>query len=108
MRMRSFLIICLLSIAGFAHAQVDTVLNRYREYLFRTAQFPKQGDVKQWMDSLDAQGQWPDVNYLDEERADWKVARHLKRIDEMALVWAYPKSPYYHDNAVLQKAFVAL
>lgn len=87
---------------------MDTVLNRYREYLFRTAQLPKEGEVKQWMGSLDTNGQWPDVNYLDKEPADWKVARHLKRIGELALVWAYPRSPYYRDNAVLQKTFAAL
>lgn len=106
--MRLFIIICLLSICASAYSQVDTVLNRYREYLFRTASHPKAGEVKQWVDSLDGRGQWPDVNYLDEERADWKVARHLKRIGEMALAWAYPESPYYHDNTVLQKTFVAL
>lgn len=106
MRMKLVTIICLLSIS--CSAQVDTVLNRYREYLLRTAQRPKAGEVQQWMDSLDAQGQWPDVNYLDKEPADWKVARHLKRISEMALAWAYPESPYYRDNTVLQKTFVAL
>jgi chondroitin AC lyase len=108
MCMRLFIIICLLSTLSPAQAQVDTVLNRYSEYLFRTSQPPKEGMVRQWMDSLDAQGQWPDVSYHDREPADWKVARHLKRIQELSMAWANPQSAYHHNQELLQKINLAL
>jgi chondroitin AC lyase len=90
-----------------AQGQMDTLLNRYREYLFRT--IPLQPEVAQkWADGLNAQGQWPDINYNDKELAGWKVGGHLVRIRDMVLSWASVQSSQYHNEYIWRKINEAL
>lgn len=83
-----------------AQHEADTVISRYRQYLFRTVH-PAPADIATWISSLHEQ-QWADINYLDTERANWQTSRHLERIRQLAIAWQSPGSPYYHDNAVKQ------
>ncbi|TZF83229.1 chondroitin AC lyase [Pedobacter sp. BS3] len=90
-----------------AQAQTDTLLNRYREYLFRTSPLQTES-VKTWIATLNPAGQWPDIDYKDKEPAGWKPSQHLLRIREIALVWANPQSPDYHNGHLLNKITIAL
>src|SRR5690606_33946004 len=90
-----------------AQVQPDTLINRYREYLFRTNS-PQVETALQWAGSLNAQGQWPDINYKDKEPAAWKIPQHLRRIKEMALAWSYLKSSVYHQEKLFQQINRAL
>jgi chondroitin AC lyase len=103
----SFLILLQLCLVFVTRAQTDTILNRYQAYLFRTAslQFKSAGS---WAAPLNAQGQWPDINYEDRELAGWKVSNHLMRVKEMAQLWATPGAAQYHDKQVLEKINTAL
>jgi chondroitin AC lyase len=88
-------------------SQTDTILNRYREYLFRTMSL-QTATGGNWEQPLNAQGQWPDINYEDREPAAWKVSRHLERIKDMAMAWAYRPSLHYHEQAIKAKIDAAL
>lgn len=89
-----------LHLNAYTQQQPDTILSRYRDYLFHTV---PPGDVMQWAGSLKADGQWPDIDYASQQRANWEVSQHLRRVRDMVLAWANPASEYYH-NTVLWKA----
>jgi chondroitin AC lyase len=90
-----------------AQAQMDTILNRYRQYLFIT-NVPNEKEVINRVETLNPQGQWPDIDYNDKEPAKWKVSQHLKRLRDMAIVWANPKSLHFQDKLILKKINLAL
>lgn len=100
-------IICQIGIFFSAQAQMDTVVSRYREYLFRTHQ-PQPDVVDHWATSLNTRGQWTDIDYEDKERADWKVLWHLKRARMLTMAWSYPQSQFYHDKNLKKKIDAAL
>ena len=100
------MIICLLVVLSPARAQTDTILNRYKQYLLNTVE--PEGDMKQLTVSLNAKHQWNDINYNDTERANWQLLNHLKRIRDLALVWADPHSSFYNSEATWKTIDAAL
>jgi chondroitin AC lyase len=86
-------------------AQMDTIINRYREYLFRTTPVQETGN---WSTPLNIQGQWPDIDYQDREPANWKISKHLERIRDMAMAFANAKSIHYHERSLKEKIDAAL
>lgn len=90
-----------------AHAQVDTVINRYRDYLLRTVHV-QPNQITHWVETISSNGQWPDINYKDETRADWQLWAHLKRLDTLSIVWSDQASIYYHDDAIWRVINLAL
>ncbi|GEP96599.1 polysaccharide lyase family 8 super-sandwich domain-containing protein [Chitinophaga cymbidii] len=87
-----------------AHGQADTLLNRYKAYLLRTEPLLETS----WAATLNANGQWPDINYENKDLAGWKISSHLVRIRQMALDWAHPASPSYHDQKLWRQINSAL
>jgi chondroitin AC lyase len=90
--------VALLFLYSGANAQADAILSRYKQYLLKTIK--PEGDVKQFMTSLNAGGQWPDINYQDTEKANWKNLVHLKRLRDLALVWESPGSTWFQNPQV--------
>ncbi|WP_205509826.1 polysaccharide lyase family 8 super-sandwich domain-containing protein [Longitalea arenae] len=90
-----------------AEAQTDTILERYKAYLFRTAAL-QMSSGNGWSAPLNAQGQWPDINYEDREPAAWKVSLHLQRVKEMAQRWAMPTAAQFHNQQLWEKINTAL
>jgi chondroitin AC lyase len=90
-----------------AHAQLDTIVNRYEQYLLRTDS-PQAAVAQGWAASLNRAAQWPDLNYQDKELSGWKVTLHLARVRDMALAWAHPASPVRHNAQLWQKLNAAL
>ena len=88
-----------------AEAQKDTIINRYREYLFRSEAV---GNIEQWATSLNENHQWADINYEDVEPSNWKVSKHLLRVRALSLAWANPRSSYYHNEALWKTISQAL
>lgn len=88
------LILCLLCYLS-GRSQIDSILDRYRENLFKTE---KPSDIHALITSLSDQGTWADIDYGNADRADWKTLTHLKRVQDMALSWSNPKSTWYHQN----------
>jgi chondroitin AC lyase len=85
-----------------ANAQADTILNRYKQYLLESVK--PEGDMQQLMRTIQVNGQWPDINYADTEKANWKNLIHLKRVRDLALAWEKPGSSWF-QNPVVWKAF---
>lgn len=80
------------------NAQADTILSRYKQYLLRTLK--PEADVKDLITAMDKNGKWPDINYEDTEKANWKNLIHLKRLRNLALVWEKPGSSWSRDHRV--------
>lgn len=94
-----FVAILLLTVSAGLRAQTDTVLNRYKQYLFATAD--EGGDIKQLAASINIKTQhWNDIDYNDTEPANWQPLIHLKRVRDLALAWANPASAFYHQQYV--------
>jgi len=87
-------------------AQTDTILNRYRQYLLQSVE--AESDIKQIAATINANGQWDDINYKDTEPANWKPLIHLKRVKDMALAWTNPHSSFYGQQAIRQSVDAAL
>ena len=83
-----------------ANAQVDTVLNRYRQYLINS--IVPEGDAGKMAAALTANHQWPDLNYADTSRAFWHNLNHMKRLRDLALAYANPNSRYYNRDDIKQ------
>jgi len=101
------LIVFQLLLCFSARASADTLLSRYSNYLFRTSILvPK--TTLHWVETLNSNGQWPDIDYTDKEPAGWKTSIHLVRLRDLALVWVNPQSPDYHNQLIWQKINLAL
>lgn len=108
MTKRLFALTVFLSIlSGAAHAQLDTIVNRYEAYLLRTSE-PQPAVAQNWAATLNAKGQWADIPYDDKQLSGWKVTLHLARVRDMALAWAHPASSMRHNPQLLEKAGQAL
>ncbi len=79
-------------------AQPDTILHRYRQYLFSKLKVTPQAD--QLASSLGSDGRWPDIDYSDKSAANWKPLHHLGRLREMAFAYVYPSSKFYHEQTI--------
>lgn len=91
--------ILLFIVPGTMQAQTDTILNRYKQYLF--ASVDTGANIRQLAASISATThQWNDINYSDTEPANWQPLTHLKRVRDLALAWANPKSALYHRQPV--------
>jgi chondroitin AC lyase len=86
-------------------AQQDTVINRYREYLFRNWQVE---NIEKWATTLNENQQWADINYNDTEPGKWEISQHLARVRSLAMAWANPRSSYYHNEALWKTISLAL
>lgn len=103
MQKRFFLVfVGFLFICHTVNAQADTILSRYKQYLLGTLK--PEADVKHLIATMDANGQWPDINYADIEKANWKNLIHLKRLRDLALVWGKPGSSW-SQNLQVWKTF---
>lgn len=83
--------VLLLSVPGFT--QVDSVLARYKRFIMQRSVAEK------WLHTLNEQGQWPDVDYKDTVKANWKTAFHLQHIRDLAILFNEPGSSLFHNAA---------
>ncbi|HEX5552976.1 MAG TPA: hypothetical protein VFX43_06970 [Chitinophagaceae bacterium] len=59
-------VVIFLSVYEVLYGQADTLLNRYREYLFQTE---NPGNTAKLMNTLDAHRAWPDIDYTNISRS---------------------------------------
>src|SRR6476661_2815172 len=102
----SMILIILLTAVNCSFAQSDTILGRYKQYMFAATTTP--ANIAALAASLNSAGQWSDINYQDASPGKWKPLIHIKRVRDLAFAWAAPQSPYYHKEAILQSAELAL
>jgi chondroitin AC lyase len=102
----SIMVCLLLPLLKTTYAQTDTILNRYKQYLLATEK--PAGEMRQLAAALNSNQQWNDINYQDTEKANWKPLIHLKRVRDLALAWANPKSSLYHEQTIWKAINAAL
>ena len=97
----------LISIAGYSQdkQQIDTFLNRYREFLLLTN--TNEESVKN-IPPLNKEGRWNDINYNDNQPGAWQVGDHLLRARSLAIEWSLQKSFLYHSDSVKETISRAL
>lgn len=102
--MRTFVWI-VIGLAGLCTAQpvagnpVDSVLDRYRNFLLETMDM-RGAPVESWVRNLKENGRWSDIDYQDQERAGWKTLDHLRRVDSLCIAWSDPHTGFYHRSDV--------
>jgi len=63
--------------------------------------------VEKYIEDINADGSWPDINYKDNKRSGWDPAKHAERILLLTKVYKDPDSKLYNDknlSTVLHKA----
>ena len=94
--------------SGTAADAFETVVERQRALLLGKAVSASPETVRGWVDSLDAKGAWPDLNYHDAQPADWSPRYHLGRVETMCRYWAQPSSPLRGNPGLIAAAERAL
>lgn len=102
-----YIIVFLICNVFLADAQSDTIISRYRNYLLRV-DTSNEMSVERWHTTLQANGEWPDIEYDDVEPAAWKIPEHLKRVQAMATLLISPPSKFFNDNTLLETIKQAL
>jgi chondroitin AC lyase len=64
--------------------------------------------VREWMQSLTAEGTWQDVNYTDATRGYWRAVDHITRLNRMCLACTSPESALHGDPALRAAIHAAL
>jgi chondroitin AC lyase len=89
-----FLCMPLVMLSIDAPAQGDSVIARYKRYLVKSE--PAIPGNKTAL--YDSTTQWSDIDYANTQPANWEVLKHLQRTRDLAIRWADPNSPEYHDS----------
>lgn len=86
-----------LVVQTMAHADnFSTIIERYRQVLQNTAA-PAPATLQTWIANLDANGQWPDIDYTNVDKGVWRVASHLDRILGLSRALTDSKHALYND-----------
>ena len=88
-------------------ADFQTVVARYHQLQLQ-GKAPDVAAVKGWMENLSAEGNWPDIDYANQELGGWKTSAHLQRVQAMSRALVMPKSPLYGDAQLQSATFRAL
>lgn len=67
----------------------------------------RESETPTYLASLQADGSWPDVNYLHREN-NWSPLKHLGRMLAITLAYAKPDSPYHQDEQLLERIIASL
>ncbi|MGN6369507.1 MAG: polysaccharide lyase family 8 super-sandwich domain-containing protein [Phycisphaerae bacterium] len=79
-------------------ADFDTISQRVQSNLLGKA--PSTSTVKGYMNSLQPDGSWTDINYASTAQTNWSPLTHVQRMAGMAEVWANPGSSLYHNTTL--------
>ena len=86
--------------------ELDLIESRMRERLLTVAPISKE-EALELVAAQRTDGTFSGIDYDDDNRSVWLVARHLGNALRLARVWAAPDHPLHHDEAVgraVQKA----
>ena len=101
-----FGLICF-NLVGFSQAgdEIDTILNRYKHFLYLTdTSYPSPGELP----TINTDGKWPDIAYNDDQQGVWQVSRHLQRVRDLAMSWSKEGTTNYHSPHIKQTISLAL
>ena len=69
---------------------------------------PNAKQVGKWVESMEEDGTWADIDYSDKSRSSWPVPAHLSRVAYLARGYAAPESAFHGDAEVLAAALKGL
>jgi len=87
-------------------ADTDTITSRFRTYVLSSSA-KSDATVGAYLDSLQANGSWNDVNYADKSITNWKPLTHLNRLLAICNAYNTPSSIYYHGAVVKTQIYAA-
>ena len=96
--------------AGPATGDLATVRQRLDEELLSPAASRRvsENEVGSLMAGLEDDGRWPDIDYADKGRSNWKPGAHLGRVLRLAQVYRTKGHPLFGRPEVRDKALRAL
>ncbi|MBO9660136.1 MAG: chondroitin AC lyase, partial [Chitinophagaceae bacterium] len=102
------LLTCFIIAAFFQQSKAspatDSLIDRYRQFLLLTD--VDEVKTNQWFGLL-KNGQWPDINYQNQERGNWKTRDHLLRLQALTVAWSKPGNNLSGKDNVLQSLLAA-
>ncbi len=88
-----------------ANDEIDTILNRYKHFLYLTdTSYPSPAELP----VINADGRWSDIAYNDDQQGVWQVSQHLQRVRDLAMSWAKQGTGNYHSPHIKQTISLAL
>ena len=78
----------------------DLIINRQRDLLLAKPTSTPPAAIDHWVRTLDLSGAWPDINYQDQQGADWSPRYHLDRVVAMCKALLQPESPLRGNPAL--------
>ena len=116
MHMKKYIVqVIMLSIVGClviapiqaqTQADTDTVSARFRNFIL-TNSVPTDATVKSYLDSLQPDGSWIDVNYADKSATVWLPLVHLNRLLSICISYYNKKSVYYHSASIKAQIYTS-
>jgi chondroitin AC lyase len=96
--------------SGDATRDLATVRQRLAEELLSPAASRRvsEKEVGSLLASIEADGRWPDVDYADKGRSNWKPGAHIWRVFRLAQVYRTKGHPLFGKPEVRDKALLAL
>ncbi|WP_298537034.1 polysaccharide lyase family 8 super-sandwich domain-containing protein [uncultured Algibacter sp.] len=95
----SFIILILLiSCSNSKQSEFEIIHERFIEYYANSEIDVLQ--VQSLLDSMTADGTWPNIDYSDQRMSAWPVRNHLDRSVLLATAYVSNKSKFYHSNKV--------
>jgi len=89
-----------------AQAGIDTISNRLcRKVLVEQVD---ELSVLKFMNSLQADGSWADINYNDPSITTWEPVLHLKRLKSMAMIFHKHGSKFFNSRILYDKISLGL
>ena len=97
----------LISLTAFSQdrKQIDLFLNRYKEFLLLT---DTTRVLIRNIPPVNAEGEWNDIDYKDNQTGTWQVGEHLKRARSLAISWSDSNSSNYHSTDVKKTISLSL
>jgi chondroitin AC lyase len=96
--------------SGDATRDLETVRQRLAEELLSPAASRRfsEKEVGSILATIEADGRWPDVDYTDKSRSNWKPGTHIWRVFRLAQVYRTKGHPLFGKPEVRDKAMLAL
>jgi len=83
------------------YSQINIVTERLRNELIN--QSVNKNDVSAYIQNLQKNGSWEDIDYSNASVAYWPALSHSSRLKEICISYNQPSSIYYHDTLVRTK-----
>lgn len=87
-------------------SDVAAMLNRLRSVL--SSSYPKPDSILKWMQTMQPNGSWKNIDYLSTRFSSWPAIQHLNYISDFANAYGNKESPLYKDKRVAKALHLSL